>query len=562
MINSPMDPSISLERQQMDAANVQPGQEEQAYMNKTGVNLDPRLLNMLQMHRAVRDALAMQQAQTPQTNVEQDLAQQASQTGIGQLPAGNIGEGPKFAGGGIVAFNGEDESLVTEEGYDPTDPSAQEAYSQIGRGLKAALWDSAPINWMLRGARKTDEGIAARRANAGKTPNEIARQEALRGSRQSPPKTVAESIADPLAGPVADAWQPMPNSPSGLGSLGGRRSSSITQGGSTAPTGEDEAVKEARKQAKEEADRVATVASQRLEKLKAAESTSGLTKAEQEEKDYLSKKITEYTARAKTDKWDALSKAGFGSIGTGRTFVQSLGNIGQEYVKGTSEAKKEREEGLDKAHMAQIKLNQAAALRSMGYEKEAMALEEDVRKSAMDLKKGIVTQLAGQEDRRSRERENALNRQTQLEAASIGAGSRDKTLENAMAQYHQMLRQYPPGSREVQQAKGIVDSLVRALPSTYVADQRDAAAAASRKLKVADLRNKDQAINMAIQMAVQPGISSVQKQAQMQLALSKARAIPGLEDITAEELIGSGGIAGGGGGSSVQSAADAIISRK
>jgi hypothetical protein len=92
----------------------------------------------------------------------------------------------------------------------------------------------------------------------------------------------------------------------------------------------------------------------------------------------------------------------------------------------------------------------------------------------------------------------------------------------------------------VKQAKAILDALVKGLPTSYVADQRDAAAAANRKLKVAEIRSKDPLINMAIQMAVQPGVPPVQKQSQIQLALSKARAIPGLEDITAEELIGGG----------------------
>ncbi|NBS71685.1 hypothetical protein EBT31_22650 [bacterium] len=109
----PLAPIVSLERRKFEQMGVPPGQEQQASA-ASGAPISGNLAQLIQLNRMLQQKANMQQQANPApSTVAQDLMQMAMQqpapqmdprqTGIANLPAGNLGT-QNMARGGIVAF--------------------------------------------------------------------------------------------------------------------------------------------------------------------------------------------------------------------------------------------------------------------------------------------------------------------------------------------------------------------------------------------------------------------------------------------------------------------------
>lgn len=121
----PLSPTVGLERRKFEQMGVPPGQEE-ATSTTQGTPISSDLAQLIQLNRALQQRTAAQQQANPApSTVAQDLMQMAMQQraqqmapqmdprqqGIANIPQQGVGT-RAMARGGIVAFNGEDESLV------------------------------------------------------------------------------------------------------------------------------------------------------------------------------------------------------------------------------------------------------------------------------------------------------------------------------------------------------------------------------------------------------------------------------------------------------------------
>jgi hypothetical protein len=85
------------------------------------------------------------------------------------------------------------------------------------------------------------------------------------------------------------------------------------------------------------------------------------------------------------DRMNALSRAGFGAVGTGRNFVQTAANIGKDYtnsVQTMNEAKKALDNSISDA---KAKLRESDALRADGQVEKADALQREAQQNMMAL---------------------------------------------------------------------------------------------------------------------------------------------------------------------------------
>jgi hypothetical protein len=85
------------------------------------------------------------------------------------------------------------------------------------------------------------------------------------------------------------------------------------------------------------------------------------------------------------DRMNALSRAGFNAVGTGRNFVQTAANIGKDYtnsVQTMNEAKKALDNSVSDA---KAKLRESEALRADGQVEKADTLQREAQKDMMAL---------------------------------------------------------------------------------------------------------------------------------------------------------------------------------
>lgn len=136
-----------------------------------------------QLRTAMQGAQAQQQGQQPSIR-EQLLAETAAQAappieqGIGALPAPNMEQMEEMAGGGIVAFAGEDGSLVGAPGKEAweyevageTDPEMGSFWDKLGR---AFTYSSDVEAMKQRQQQQQDAEIAAQDQALNETPAEI-----------------------------------------------------------------------------------------------------------------------------------------------------------------------------------------------------------------------------------------------------------------------------------------------------------------------------------------------------------------------------------------------------
>jgi hypothetical protein len=130
------------------------------------------------------------------------------------------------------------------------------------------------------------------------------------------------------------------------------------------------------------------------------------------------------------EKWNALSRAGFGAVGTGRNFVQTAANIGQDYTKSVQTMEEAKKALANSVSDAKAKLRESEALRADGQVEKADALQRDAQRDMMAIAGQAATysqrerELAqtgsnSAADRASRERIAAGEQSVQLAGQNV-----------------------------------------------------------------------------------------------------------------------------------------------
>lgn len=160
-----LDPKVAATEKFIQDQQIPPDKVEDFLLS---MGADPKLASLVFKYRRVQEAAKKQQSQPPTASVDQEVSNQYAQLkqqermgqGVAGMPAPNLARAPmqggitgqpmpRMAGGGIVAFNGEDGSLVDEAPVEPKSAS------------KAGLLRRIASNPLVRRAGYAGLGLAA-----------------------------------------------------------------------------------------------------------------------------------------------------------------------------------------------------------------------------------------------------------------------------------------------------------------------------------------------------------------------------------------------------------------
>jgi len=342
-----LDPVIGLLSKELQINNVPPGQESQYFQSK-GRPLDPRILFMIQANEI--ENKNKNTAQKPTSTVFDDkssgltqlantaVGQQAQpqmQQGVAGLPIGNLG-GPKgMAGGGIVAFSGEDEDsevVADPEGDEFQQQQQQEAAedAESNRDLDAVGGDNTYSD-----ASTGQGGIA---------------------SLQNP---TAPSTPDASAAPSAqDAHL-------------GDAASQYFAANPVQATGANAPIPSALSLA---AQRAGMSVDQYRDMLKAG--GADVNKVDLEERARLEARPDVINTNANKMAKLALSQAMFESVGKHTNIWRQLGDIGEHYTGAMSNIESQKNAAIEQSKEAVYNVKRADALQNAGYTNQAMQLKQ------------------------------------------------------------------------------------------------------------------------------------------------------------------------------------------
>lgn len=434
---SALDPTVGLLRKELEVNNVPPGQEA-AYFQAKGRPLSPQLVFLIQANQQLQKDSQNMQARPPQGTVADDLSaaliQKANsgiaahmpprppmrEQGVAQLPVQNVGNERAYASGGIVAFakggSIEEEIADLEKAIKADDYIKQGGIGgSLGRVISSR---TMPMGYAQRqqAERRLAQLKTAQPMFAGAPAAPAAPEEAP--AAQVPAAPAAVPQAAPTAPVMRRTAAPAAAAAPALAALSDTDKADYFEAVGAKPA----APSPLDQLAKSYADEAAKKKEDRIKEAADKWEQSGVNKMEADRLARLESRTSAMDADKKRDLMMQLAASAFGSVGKGRTFAQSLGNIGSGFAQGAIGVEQRYKDLKTTLEDAKDKMAEAQALRRAGDFDSAAKAEAEAR----DKQRQFLVEREKLNEAERRHREQLQLGQGQIAATREGIQSRER----------------------------------------------------------------------------------------------------------------------------------------